>query len=706
MRVPLSWVTELIDIQDINLDMLVDKLTLAGFEVEEILVETINQKSEIILDLSATANRPDSLSMNGISKEIGAILNKPLNPIKTGDIITRLGISKIKNKQSTINFENCSEFLTVKIRNLTNLVIPGWITQKLLCCDVTPQKNIQDLINYVLLETGYPFQLYDLDKITSALKNDNFQFSINRIPKNDVVSLTVNEVKTEYKIKTEILGLYANNLLIGLPGISEEFNTTPTNQTQNFLIEGSIYNSKYIRQASRKIGLRTERSARYEKGINNSNFLSAFSRLLALIELSNNDIGISCCSTFLSEEIKPNKVILTLNSIYEILGPIKHSTVNLKYLSIEQIENYLTRLGFELKPNNNQTWEVSVPAIRKDDITQEIDLIEEIGRLHGFNNFITKLPAIEKIGLEDFSYKFRKKLTACFLHEGFNELLNYSLVKNNNQTEIILNNPLISDCSVLRTSLLPNLIKNYSENINQGNVEFEGFEYGHIFELGLSNSYNEFEFVSGLFGNLEQKTNWNKPLTTLSWFEAKGKIETIFNRLHLKTSWVSELDSRYIETLHPFKSATIYIKNTNFKIGVFGQINSIIAKKKGITSNLYLFELNFEILKQIELEPTLTLYSEYSLYPKIIKDISFIINNKINFIDIKNYIYSINNELLINIELLDQYRGETIPLNHSSLCLKLTFQSKFKTLETNDIDKVLNEIEKGLKIKFATQMRG
>ena len=706
MRVPLSWVNELIDIQDINVDMLVEKLTLAGFEVEEILMEIIDGKSEIILDLSATANRPDSLSIIGISKEIGAILNKPLNKKENLSVLNNINnIPDIQISTPQIESENCSDFLIFTIKNLTNVVIPKWITHKLLCCDIEPKNTIEDLINYVLIETGYPFQLYDLEKIDPSLQNLNFEFVIKEIEPHSLICLNINKTKMDYKIKSETLGLYVNNSIIGLPGIIEEFNTRVTDTTKNFIIEGSIYNSKYIRQASRKMGVRTERSARYEKGINNSGFLVAFERLLSLIKLNNEEIEIVCPSKLLSVKIEPTKLLLHLKSINEILGPIKNSTNKIKYLTIKQIEDYLNRLDFKLDFNNNESWEVTVPIARKDDITQEIDLIEEIGRLHGFNNFITKLPPIETIGLEDLSYKFRKKLTTCFLHEGLNELLNYSLVKNTNQQEIILNNPLISECSALRLSLLPNLIKNYSENIKQGNPQFEGFEYGHIFELSQSNSYQEFEFIGGIFGNVLQKNNWNESTIPLSWFQAKGKIENIFNQINLETTWVSKFDPKYNESLHPFKSATIYIKGTDTKIGVFGQINLITAKKNGIGSNLYLFELNFEILKQIELKPTLTVYSEYSLYPKITKDISFIINDSISFIEIKNYIFSLNNDILINVDLVDQYCGDTIPLNHSSLCFKLTFQSKIKTLQTNEIEKILSEIKNGLKIKFATEMR-
>ena len=707
MRVPLSWVNEFIDIQKIDVDTLVEKLTLAGFEVEEVLIEIINKKEEIILNLSATANRPDSLSMIGMSKEIGAILNTTVTSIKdevsaeTSDLLNNVN-SHLSSKSKDNQY---SDFLTFTLKDLNYTSTPEWVKHRLLCCEIIPQNTIQDLIEYILLETGYPFQLYDLSIITQNLKTDTFHLNIQEIPKDEKLIIKVNGINQKFKIKSKSLGLYANNLIIGLPGIIEGNEYRITDKTQNFLIEGSIFNSKYIRQSSRKLGLRTERSARYEKGINNSEFLVAFQQLINLIKIGNQDIKLECHTKNLSSKIEPTQLSLNLKTINEVLGPIQNNTNTITYLTIKQVEQYLTRLEFNLKFQNDDKWIVEVPIIRTDDITQEIDLIEEIGRLHGCNNFRTKLPKIEAIGVEDFSHKFRKKLTLSFLNEGLNELCNYSLVKPNSNKEIRLNNPLISDCSVLRRSLLPSLIKSSAKNNKQGNTICDGFEYGHVFKLDNSNQYHESEVIGGLFGNFLQKPDWNNPNRPLSWFEAKGKLETIFQKINFENRWLQQVNSNYKQMLHPFRSATIYFKDTDIQVGVFGQINSIIAQQNGLSSNLYLFELDFEILKQVELEPTITMYSEYSSYPKISKDISFIINDTINFTTVKSYIYSLTNELLINIELLDQYSGNTIPLNNSSLCLKLTFQSKIKTLQTNEIDQMMGKIEKGLKIKYDTQIR-
>lgn len=705
MKVPLSWVNKLVDIEEINLDLLIEKLTLAGFEVEEKLIKVINEKSEIILDLSATANRSDSLSIYGISKEIAAILNKPTkisNDILKENI--KFSILDSINEIEQINL-NCSDFITCEIATQNLKETPEWIKHKLLCCEITPENSIIDLFTYILLETGYPFQFYDLDKILKLVGTDQFDLSIRKLPSNEKFNLRINNSVVNFESNDITLGLYANTSLIGLPGIVEEEKVSICNKTNKFLIEGSIFNSKYIRQSARKLGLRTERSARYEKGINNSYFLSAYSRLLELFKLYDSNLTIKGHNKFLSPKLKPNNISLNLNKIHEILGPVNVTNNKKIYLSNEQIQSYFTRLDFKIVEKTNNLWVIAIPTIRNDDIIQEIDLIEEIGRLHGFNNFVTQLPNLNQIGIEDNSYKFRKKLNSCFLAEGLNEILNYSLVESFYKNEIKLTNPLISDCSVLRKSLLPNLIKNCSENAKQGNLIFDGFEYGHIFELDKTKVYKEIEMVSGIFGNFAQRNSWDEATLSFSWFEAKGKIENLFEKIALKTQWEKTIDAKYENIFHPFKSATILNKKTGTIVGIFGQLNISFAEKYSIPANLYLFEFNFGELKNNDLNNELPMYLNYSPYPKVTKDISFIINNNISFETIQNYIYQINSDLLINIELLDKYDGKSIPLNHTSLCIKLTFQSKFKTLKTNDIDKLVEKIEKGLQINFDSKIR-
>ena len=703
MYTSLDWINELVSLETVQLNDLIDKLTLGGFEVEETLEIEVNKQKKTILDISATANRADSLSIKGIAKEVTALLNTQSlessytqQALKYQEQIEDILISS----KPSINY---STFVGVTIENLTNFTIPKWLTEKLLCSEIEPSENLLDFQTYILLETGYPFEFYDLDKLKKNIKTEEFDLTLKPATENTVF-VANNDLK--YNLDSNILVLEANNYPLSIAGIIPNKDVSYTPETKSLLIEASIFNSKKIRQQSRILGLRTDRSARYEKGLNNSSFIQALIRLVSLLKILNPELVCKIHTTSQVLQPKLSKIILNYETILEILGPIQND-LNTESTQLEpiQITNYLNRLNFIFSFNEkNLTWLVEVPLSRVDDIEREIDLIEEIGRLHGFNNFITNLPNIDNIGKEDFSYQVRKKLTSCFLNEGFNELMQYSLVNEKHSNNIQLINPLITDYSTLRTSLLPKLIQIVGENLKQSNSILEGFEYGHVFSGDINSNYIEKEVVSGIFGGLKSKRQWNDTAVTLSWFEAKGKIEELFRKLNIPVYWKNSTLVKYKNILHPYRTAELYLSD-ECSLGVFGQIHPIAAKKNNISTGLFLFEFNFETLKNEFKQKKLALYQPYSLYPKITKDLSFIVDQKIPFKEIQTTILNHGTEYLKHIELLDEYQGSSIPKHQTSLCIQLTFQSTEKTLVTKEIDKILNNLSAVLETQYNINIR-
>ena len=694
MLISFSWINELINIEDINLEELIEKLTLGGFEVEDTFEITIGKEKETVLEISATANRADSIFAKGIAKEIGALLNKPnsenpytINLFEPEQILQ----NSFSNNQITTKYD-CSTFIAITVENLENCVSPEWLKQKLISADIEPINNLLDFQNYVLLETGYPFEFYDLDKIQQKLQQKDFDLILTN-------GTNIEQNNLQYSLHKETLILKTDESFLSVAGLisADEFIYDST--SKSILIEGSIFGSKKIRQTSRKLGLRTDRSARYEKGLNNSDFNNSICRLLNLLRINNPKINYKIHSIGQIPEKKVEAIILTYKNIIEILGPTQiNKQVEPTNITIAEITSYLERLNFTFEfESETQKWNVSIPPSRIDDLTREIDLIEEIGRLHGFNNFVSYLPPIKTVGFEDFSYQTRKKLITCFLSEGLNELMQYSLVKTETSKidSVNLVNPLISDCSSLRTSLLPNILNTLEENLKQGNRNIEGFEFGHIFAKDSKNNYLEKEYVGGNFGGITTKTNWSEMATNLSWFEAKGKLEAIFLKLNLAITWKPIISNSYKELLHPYRTAEFSLFNGQ-SLGVFGQVHPIIAKKLNLSSDVYLFEFDFSILKNELKKNLLPLYKEYSYYPKIIKDLSFIITNEIPFSKVKDLILETGTDVLTNVELLDEYKGTSIPLNSISLCIQLTFQSNEKTLRTKEVEKIVNAIQRKL----------
>ena len=703
MYTSLDWINELVSLETVQLNDLIDKLTLGGFEVEETLQIEINKQKKTILDISATANRADSLSIKGIAKEVTALLNKQsLQSVYTQQALNYQDQIKdiLISAEPSINY---STFVGITIENLTDFTIPGWLTEKLLCSEIEPANNLLDFQSYILLETGYPFEFYDLDKLKKSIKTEDFKLTL-KSPTENTKFLANNNL--HYDLDSNILIVEANNYPLSIAGIIPNKNVAYTSETKSLLIEASIFNSKKIRQQSRILGLRTDRSGRYEKGLNNSAFIQALIRLISLLKISNPELICKIHTASQIKNFKLPKIILKYANIIEILGPVRDELTNKSTQLIpSQITNYLNRLNFIFSfEEKNLTWVVEVPESRVDDIEREIDLIEEIGRLHGFNNFITDLPNIYSIGKEDFSYQVRKKLTNCFLNEGFNELIQYSLVNEKVSNNIHLINPLISDYSTLRTSLLPKIIQISGENLKQSNEILEGFEYGHVFLGDINSNYIEKEVVSGIFGSSKSKRQWNDTPVPLSWFEAKGKIEALFKKLNISVHWKNSTLEKYQNLLHPYRTAELYLSNSS-SLGVFGQIHPIIAKKNNVSTGLFLFEFNFEILKTEFQQKNLSLYQPYSLYPKITKDLSFVVNKKILFTEIKATILNYGTEYLKHVNLLDEYQGMSIPKHQRSLCVQLTFQSTEKTLITQEIDEILDNLYKILKIEYDINIR-
>jgi phenylalanyl-tRNA synthetase beta chain len=501
MHVSLKWINELVNIETVNLENLIEKLTLGGFEVEEILEIEINNEKRITLDISATANRSDSLSIHGISLEIAALLNKiPKLPKYSNEFIWSKKIQELST--NFIEKNNCIEFLGITVECLDTLTSPKWLKKKLICSDITPENNFKDFQNYILLETGYPFEFYDLEKIKTQTKNSNFKLNLRSSKINQKFLANDN---VEYNLDDSILIIEANQLPISIGGIISHKNVECTSDTNSLLIEGSVFNAAKIRRQSRQLGLRTSRSSRYEKALENIDLIKAFYQLISLLRISNSNL--ICKFHTLARPISTEKRILKLSfdNIKKVLGPTKESK---KYISVDQVTNSLKRLNFDvIYHKSKQSWQVTVPDLRSDDIIREIDLIEEIGRLYGFDNFLTRLPPLTIIGKKDLSYKTRTKLTNGLINLGLNELIQYSLVNQttNIKDEIELINPLIKDYANLRSSLLPSILKTIQKNKSQSNLGFEGFEYGHIFSKHDSNEIQEIENIAGVLGEYKIK---------------------------------------------------------------------------------------------------------------------------------------------------------------------------------------------------------
>lgn len=705
MQISLKWMDELVNIKSVKLEDLIDKLTLGGFEVEEVLEIEFSNIKTTALEISATANRSDSLSIQGLSVEITALLDQS----KKISNYSRKAYSWLPQIQdlclTNLKSDYCSDFIMLSVENLNNFTSPKWLQQKLLTSNIIPENTLIDFKNYILLETGYPLEFYDFDKIYSTFKNTEIQFHLTT--SDDSVKFLADN-NNEYNLDSSVLILKINKLLMSIAGIIASKNSCYSPSTKSLLIEGSIFNAAKIRQESRILGIRTDRSSRYEKSLKNTNLLDSLYRVISLLRINNPKL--SCKLKTINYSLIDLSQVIELNytKIKQVLGPIQKTSnnqANYEYISPQLVTNALKRLQFQVNyESKNYKWNIISPHLRSADIIREIDLIEEIGRIYGFNNFLTRLPYIKKIGTEDFSYKIRKKLASCLINLGLTELIQYSLVneEKSKQNSIKLINPLVKDYANLRSSLLPNLIKAVEENLKKNNSILEAFEYGHIFFKNSSSILVETEYVSGIFGGIKVKSNWSESSKFLDWFEAKGIMDQLFKKLNIITYWQS--DHLVNNIFHSYRTANLLLSNGQ-KLGVFGQLSPILAKNLNISIDTYLFEFNFELIQnQIE-HNKLSLYREYSLYPSIIKDLSFVINDNVSFHYITELLHLNGSHFLKEIHLLDKYRGKSIPIGYTSLCLQLVFQSNYETLQNQKIERLINNLINALNTQFQINLR-
>ena len=708
MQISINWLTQLVNIKKIDISNLSDKLTLAGFEVEDILNLKILDKEDTVFDIASTANRPDTLNMLGFRTEISALLddlqvNTNINKEIERDKLNYLESGK--NISTSVSFEDCKNFIISEIDNIQVNDSPLWLKRRLIGSGIEPLNNIVDISNYVMLEWGQPFRIYDLNKI-KTLTNPTFKLSVRNAKDNEDFYTSDNN---KYTLTPNNLIVCADDLPISISGIIGSSATAVDSQTTSILVEGSVFNAKKIRQSSRSIGLRTEESSRCEKILNLELLPITYKRIIKLLKvIGSNEKNISSKIDYkiqkfelLSTKIK--QISLKHSYINQILGATNNTQS--EFLTVNEIEECFSKLKLKyLYTNNNKTdsyWLVNIPSYRINDLFDPIDLIEEVGRIYGFNNFLSTLPEASEIGLISEREKFKRKFRQSLINIGLKEIVQYSLTKfKSDQNQVKIINPLVNDYAVLRTTLLPNLIKAYTANLKRTGSSLQGFEIGRIFKLDKNQTLQEFQYVSGIFNNELYKNNWNSTLQ-FGWFDAKGLLEEVFEQLNLPVKWKVPTMLENNELLNLNRTSELFLFNE--KVGFFSQLHPRICLKNEILSDTFLFEFDLNLLNNIHSNDFI--FKPYSEYPTIVKDIAFIVPLDTTFSKINSVIRKDGFILLDSVCLMDDYRGKQVKNGCKSITIRLTFKSSEGTLNNIEIDQLVLKITDQLKQELNVVLR-
>ena len=626
-----------------------------------------------IIDFELTANRGDLLSMLGLSYELGAIYDKKVKDID----LTYNEIDKNIESEFSIDIktEKCSLFLAKKVSNITIKESPDFIKNRLIACGIRPINNVVDISNYVMLETGQPLHFYDADNLGDTLivrdaKDGEKLVTLD----NQERTLTGNDIVIANKVEA-----------VGLAGVMGGLSTEVLETTKNIIIESAIFDSVSVRKTSKKV-LRSEASNRFEKGIDPKRTYMAIKRACHLLEIYANGSIYSGMLTY-DKMNKDDKVIdITLENINNVLGT---------NIDVKTVISVFEKLGFTAQ-NKENLITVTVPT-RRTDISIKEDLIEEVGRIYGINNIEGKLP---KLSIKQGSYdKTTRQIRNKLVDLGLNEVLTQIFLNDevaqkycDKDYEIVkLLDPLSVEKNALRYSLVPSLLKVYEYNKGRNLKDITIFEMAKGF-YKKDDEYGEDNKLSILMtGDYYLELGNRKKV---DFYVLKGIIEELLHFLGFSNRY-SFVVNNIKEFLHPGVSATINVNGSD--IGFLGLLHPSIEK------NVYVAEINLD--KLLKNRVSKLKYKEVSKYPKVVKDLEFIVEKNINSEDIVKVIKKSGGKTLTNIEVFDLYTGENVKENEKSIAYSLTFEDMNKTLSDEEVMLIFNKIISDVEVKLNAKLR-
>ena len=648
------------------------------FETEQELgsdVVEVLGLNDYILDLSITPNRADALSMRGLTYELGALYN---NKVDFKDV------EKEENYEATslqvaIESDSCRNYVGQVVKNIEVKSSPLWLQTRLMNSGIRPINNIVDITNFVLLEFGQPMHAFDKDLVGDKI--------VVRDAKEGEVLETLDG--EERKLQTTDLVITDGTRAIALGGVMGGKNTEVSEETKNIILESAYFNPTSVRRTSAAHGLRSDSSARFEKGIDPNMQKAALARAVELIlELCPNAVVESSVGVVNKEEEKVVEIITSYINNY--LGIT---------LSTEEIAAILEGLSFTVEVTG-ENLVVKVPT-RRPDISIKQDLVEEVIRIYGYDNLASTLPKFSKTTKGGLTYSQRmvRDLRAVYASLGFNDTINYSLVSEEEATEYTLEDhhkvrllmPMTETHSTLRQSLVPGLLNTVQYNVARKQKDLKLLEIGRVFFGSGDDNIQPKEtlYLSAALTGEERATKWLKESSSLDFFAAKGYLEVVFDRLGLDEK-VTYKKSK-LEGMHPGRFAEVYLGEK--RIGFIGEVHPQVADKLGLNTT-YVFEINLdEVISESKVKPK---YEEVTKYPEITRDIAMLVDVKDEYQNIYNVIESVNSKLITKVELFDLYVGAEFLVGKKSLALTITYSDKQKTLTDEEVtavhDKVLSAL--------------
>ena len=665
-----------------------------GQNVEDVL----GFEKDYIIDVAPTANRGDQMSVIGIARELCAIFNKPLkfSPIEcTRDLTTDKFKVEIKDD------DVCKYYSIGVLKEIKIKPSPAWMQKRLIASGVRAINNVVDITNYVMLEYGTPFHAFDLDKL------DGYLCVRRAVPGEKIVTLDGVE-----RILTHDSVLIADKEKgVCLAGVFGGENSEIDDNTKAIALEAAYFTPASNRKSSHSVGYKSEACSRFERGVDIEAVRPALMRAMQLMaELA--DAKIEGVVETGKNKLDPIEITLRYPQVKRILGV---------EISPERCINILENLGFKKLGGNESAAKFLVPSFRAYDVTREIDLIEEIARINGYDKIAPTLP--EKVQLPEISLdeKVIKRIHQIMQGCGLNEIQTSSLIGKplldkfmipfDENKAVYVQNSASEDYTMLRQTLAASVLNVMKYNFDNGQKNIWNYEIGKTYYLEKeadekSSGVKEIKTLAGIItGNIENSL-WQKT-AEVDFYTVKGIMEKLFEeleiskRIKLMPIEKTELAKSH-SILHPYKTAVITLLGKTPKtIGYFGQIHPILQDKLKLNQNAFIFKLDLdEVISTIK-EKT-PRYKRLPQFPEVKRDLAFIINQNVTFDDIQKTIKgAVQQNIFKGSEVFDVYQGEHIQDGYKSVAFRIKMQDENATLTDEIIEKQMNSVRDKLKKTYA-----
>jgi len=654
--------------------------------------------NDIILEIGITPNRADWLSHFGVAREIAAV--KGLKLITPEIDLKEEGDDIQKSCKVIIEApEKCLQYVARIVRNVKAQESPQWLKNKLISIGLRPINVVVDVANFVMLECGQPLHCFDL----SCVENNTIVVKTAQ----EGAKFTTLDSK-ERILDSEMLMICDEHKPIAIAGVMGGENSEIKATTSDVLIESALFLPTSIRRTSKKLGISSDASYRFERGIDYNRVIWAASRTAQLlVELAG---GICDKGIINNNPVKqnPNHCTIRWQRTCEVIG---------LEISQEHIVDMLERLGFKLLQQDSTCGTFAVPSYRVD-IEQEIDLIEEVIRLYNYDNLIpdysSKIDFSTISGLKNLAApELRGKLKNFFIYSGYNEMLTQNMISpaiaklfvKDEGTLVQIANPLREELSIMRPSLVPSVLQVIDNNLKNGNSSLRLFELGKGFlkakeeQKTMLPGFYEFEqLVVAVSGKTAPK-QWASQAKDVDFYDIKGIIEGMFEFLKFKNYTFKPLNEK--NTVFSNNSLQIIIKDE--LVGILGDISKNILKKFDIENNVFIACIDLE--KIYRDYKKVMQYTKVSPYPAMTRDLCFILNDEIVSEEIILEINKKNVAILKDIIIFDIYKGKNIEQGKKSIAFSLTFQSEERTLTDEEVDNIVKNIINSIENKFNAQLR-